>query len=85
MKREKEEAVRAYNKVKCYCKNVHIQRMLGKADDSLNSKSWTKTGHDIIKACKRGPPIEDEKGPRIGDPNEIRPSIPGPRGMAAGL
>ena len=54
MKREKEEAVRAYNKVKCYCKNVHIQRMLGKADDSLNSKSWTKTGHDIIKACKRG-------------------------------
>ena len=48
-KREKEEAVRAYNKVKCYCKNVHVQRMLGQADDSLNSKSWTKTGHDIIK------------------------------------
>ena len=28
--------------------------MLGKADASLNSKSWTKTGHDIIRECKRG-------------------------------
>jgi len=50
----KEQAVAAYNKLKQYCKNVFIQDMLGKADSSLNSKSWTKTGHDIIKECKRG-------------------------------
>jgi hypothetical protein len=54
VQREKEDAVRAHNKIKCYCKNVHVQSMLGQADASLNSKSWTKTGHDIIKECKRG-------------------------------
>ena len=50
----KEKAVSAYNKLKQYCKNVFIQGMLGTAGASLNSRSWTKTGHDIIKECKRG-------------------------------
>jgi hypothetical protein len=31
-----------------------MQGMLGKADASLNSRSWTNTGHDIIRECKRG-------------------------------
>jgi hypothetical protein len=54
VQRKNEDAVRAHNKAKCCCKNVCIQRTLGQADASLNSKSWTKTGHDVVKARERG-------------------------------
>jgi hypothetical protein len=50
----KEAAVNAHNKLKQRCKNFFIQDVLGQADASLNSKSWTKAGHDIIRECKRG-------------------------------